>query len=299
MESATPLVSVVALCYQHEAFVREALRSVIEQTYPAVELIVVDDASTDGSVAVIRSFLEEHRLADRVKTCLLPRNVGNCAAFNRGLARAQGKYVVDLATDDVMLPDRLAQQVAFFEQLDDTYGVIFSEAQYVDERGTPLHYHHRDRLKHIRPVPTGDIYARVLSTYFIATPTMMMRRRVLDELGGYDEALAYEDFDFWVRSSRRYRYAYQDVCTTHIRKHPRSMSTGWYRRGDPQLHSTYRVCLKAKELNRTEEERRALAKRLRYELRQAVGGRNWREVRLLWDLWRGLRRMPVRDKQLV
>ena len=286
------MVSVIALCYQHERFVREALRSVTEQTYPAVELIVVDDASTDGSVSEIRSFLQEHHLEDQVKTCFLPQNVGNCTAFNRGLTLAQGKYVIDLATDDVMLPERLEQQVTFFEQLADTYGVIFSEAQYVDERGTPLYYHHRDRLKHIRPVPTGDIYAQLLSTYFIATPTMMMRKRVLDELGGYDERLAYEDFDFWVRSSRKYRYAYQGVCTTQIRQHTRSMSTGWYRRGDPQLHSTYLVCLKAKRLNRTEAERRALAKRLRYELRQALWGGNWQEARLLVSLWKRLRSKP-------
>ena len=292
-----PLVSVVCLCYQHEAFVREALRSVIEQTYPAVELIVVDDASTDRSVETIQSFLQEHKLEDRVTTCFLTQNVGNCAAFNRGLALARGKYIVDFATDDVMLPHRLEQQVSFFETLDDIYGVIFSEAQYVDERGVRLYYHHRDRLKHIRPVPTGDIYAQLLSTYFIATPTMMMRKRVLDELGGYDEQLAYEDFDFWVRSSRNYRYAYQDVCTTQIRKHASSMAVSMYRPGDPQLHSTYLVCLKAKELNRTEEERQALVKRVQYELRQALWGGNWREAKLLAGLWKELRTVSTRNYQ--
>ena len=281
-------MSVIALCYNHATFVRDALRSVGQQTYSAVELIVVDDASTDRSVEIIRTFLQENDPGFQVTACFLPQNVGNCAAFNRGLARARGKYVIDFATDDMMLPERIAQQVAFFESLDDTYGVIFSEAQYVDERGTPLYCHHRDRLKHLRPVPTGDVYARLLSTYFVASPTMMMRRSVLDELGGYDERLAYEDFDFWVRSSRHYRYAYQDVCTTLIRKHPRSMSASLYRRGDPQLYATYLVCRKAKALNRTEEERRALVKRVTYELRQAVWGGHWREARLLLGLWREL-----------
>lgn len=277
------MVSVICLCYNHAKFVEEALRSVRQQTYPSIELIVVDDASTDESVKVIRIYLQKYTCPSRVKTCFLSQNLGNCAAFNRGLALAQGKYIIDFATDDVMLPERIAQQVMFFERLDEAYGVVFSEAEYIDEQGMSLYRHYRDRLKHIRPVPTGDIYARLLSTYFIASPTMMMRKSVLDELGGYDEQLAYEDFDFWVRSSRNYRYAYQDICTTQIRKHSSSMSTGWYRRGDPQLYSTYLVCLKARDLNRTEEERRALVKRVKYELRQAVGGGNWGEVRLFYS----------------
>ena len=292
MTPCLPLVSVICLCYNHEKFVEEALSSVSRQTYSAIELVVVDDASTDNSVEVIQQYLSKHQLLSQVKTCFLSKNVGNCTAFNQGLMQARGKYVIDFSTDDVMLLRRIEQQVAFFETLDPTYGVIFSEAQYVDEQGTPLYYHHRDRLRHIQPVPTGDIYCRLLSTYFIASPTMMIRKQVLDKLGGYDEQLAYEDFDFWVRSSRRYHYAYQDVCTTQIRKHPRSMSTGWYRRGDLQLHSTYLVCRKAQELNRTEEERKALAKRVMYELKRALAGRNWREAKLLFVMGRELRIVP-------
>ena len=290
MNSPYPLVSVICLCYNHERFVEDALRSVGQQTYSAVELIVVDDASTDQSQAVIKRYLSRHNQA--AKTCFLPQNLGNCAAFNRGLALAEGKYIIDFATDDIMLPDRITRQVSFFEALDSSYGVIFSEAQYINEQGTPLCYHYRDRLRHIRPVPTGDLYCRLLSTYFIASPTMMMRKSVLDELGGYDEQLAYEDFDFWVRSSRRYCYAYQEVCTTQIRKHSRSMSTGWYRRGDPQLYSTYLVCLKARELNRTEEEQKALVKRVHYELRQAVKGGNWKEAKLLYGCLKSIRTRP-------
>ena len=282
--SSLPLVSVICLCYQHEKFVAEALQSVYRQTYPNVELIVVDDASSDGSVSAIQSFLSENDTRYPIKTCFLPQNLGNCAAFNRGLALATGKYVIDFATDDIMTRDRIAQQVAFFETLDSTYGVIFSEARYIDEQGTPGLYHHRDQLRHIRPVPSGDLYAQLLSTYFIASPTMMMRKSVLDELGGYDEQLAYEDFDFWIRSSRRYRYAYQDVCTTQIRQHATSMSTGWYQPGDPQLHSTYLVCRKAQQFNRTEAERQALVTRVRYELRQALISSYPEETGLLLNL---------------
>ncbi len=285
-----PRVSIIALCYCHERFVEEALQSVIAQTYPNIELIVVDDASPDRSVAVIRSFLSDHARGDAVKTCFLSDNRGSCAAFNRGLALATGEYVIDFATDDILLPPRVEQQVAFFEQLDETYGVVFSEAQYVDERGTPGLYHHRDYLPHIYPVPTGDVYTKLLSTYFVAAPTMMIRKRVLDALAGYDERLAYEDFDFWVRSARRYRYAYQDVCTTHIRRHAASMSVS---PGRParQTYSTYLVCTKAQAQNKTEPERQALVQRVRYELRQALLNNCRREARLFLTLLKSIRGM--------
>jgi glycosyltransferase involved in cell wall biosynthesis len=283
-----PLVSVIALSYNHEKFIVSALDSIVRQTYPALELILIDDASTDNTVETAQAYLAQSSIPFPVKTLFLSKNVGNCTAFNRGLALAQGKYIIDFATDDIMLLPRIEQQVIFFESLPDDYGVVFTEAEYVDETGKHLWYHHRDRLRHIRPIPTVEVYADVLARYFISSPTMMIRKKVLDNLGGYDEQLAYEDFDFWVRSARNWKYAYLNECTTQVRKHPGSMSSGWYHPGDPQLYSTYLVCQKALKLNRSEEERQALATRLKYEIRQAFRSGNHKEVKLLFGLLRKL-----------
>ncbi len=84
----------------------------------------------------------------------------------------------------------------------------------------------------ISHIPQGDVYRDMLTTYFIPGPTMMIRREVFAALGGYDESLSYEDFDFWVRSSRIYRYAFLNERLTSIRKLKSSMSTGWYVPGD-------------------------------------------------------------------
>lgn len=285
-----PLVSVIALCYNHERFLKEALDSVLAQTYPAVEIILVDDASLDASVAIAQDFLQTNVSPYLVKTIFLPYNLGNCAAFNRGLALASGKYIIDFATDDTMLPQRIEQQVAYFEGLPEDYGVVFTEAKYIDMSGQHLWYHYRDRLKHIRPIPTGDVYADVLARYFISPPTMIVRKGVLDELGGYDEQLAYEDFNFWIRSARNWKYAYLDKCTTQVRKHATSMSAQQYHPGDPQLRSTYLVCQKALKLNQNESEQQALATRLKYEIRRAFRSSNHREVILLFTLLRQLNR---------
>src|SRR5688572_16900954 len=107
-----PLVSVVCLCYNHAAFVKEAVQSVMGQTYPNIELILVDDASRDNSAAVIE---ELQRQYPSIKVILLKNNVGNCKAFNQALAESKGAYIIDLAADDILMPDRIKQGVEFFQ----------------------------------------------------------------------------------------------------------------------------------------------------------------------------------------
>jgi len=290
-----PLVSVICLCYNHADFIREAVASVLAQTYPAIEIIIVDDGSRDKSVAVIEAIVAEH---PQITFVPLERNIGNCAAFNRGLAIAKGEYVVDFATDDILLPRRIEKQVGLFETLDATYGVIFTDAEYVDGQGRPFRKHYeylfaKGLLDHI---PQGDVYTSVLRHYFICSPTMMVRRAVLNELRGYDETLAYEDFDFWVRSSRIYKYAFLDEVLTQVRRGHRSMSTFLYAPGDKQLESTFRICRKAVILNHTQADKDALLWRVRYEFRQAVLAGSRYEAGLFYGLLRELHTPGLADR---
>ena len=105
-------------------------------------------------------------------------------------------------------------------------------------------------------------------------------------LGGYDETLTYEDFDFWVRSSRDWQFHYQDEVLTQKRLHPRSKSAQGYRPHDPLLDSTIRICRKALALCRTPQERAALAVRVRWELRQAARFGSLPQARELYTLLR-------------
>lgn len=292
-----PLVSVICLCYNHERFVQEAVESVLAQTYPAIEIIVVDDGSADGSVAVIQRLAAVY---PQLRVLALPQNIGNCAAFNRGLALSHGEYVVDFSTDDVLLPNRIERQVATFASLDTSYGVIFTDAIYIDEQGRSFRKHFdylfsKGLLDHI---PQGDVYTDVLRRYFICSPTMLVRRAVLDALGGYDASLAYEDFDFWVRSSRIYKYALLNEPLTKVRRGHRSLSSTLYTPGDRQLASTYVICRKALALNRTEADARALLWRVRYEFRQAVLTGNDHEAGLFYALLKELHPPRPADRLL-
>lgn len=279
-----PLVTVVCICYNQAKFVVEALQSVRRQTYPNIQLIVVDDASTDSSAGVIRTCLTKFPNATFLP---LQTNGGNCKAFNLALKHVEGEYVIDLAADDVLLPNRVAAGVDALSTAGDAYAVNFTDAVVIDEDGREL-YLHSDRFPH-HQVPQGDIYGELIKRYFILSPTMMMRTRVVKELGGYDENLAYEDFDFMIRSSRNYKYNYTADALVRKRLVKGSMSQKQFRLFSPQLRSTYRVCEKIMYLNRTETERRALTARLLYELRVCLRFNIPLAIRYWW-LWRRNRR---------
>ncbi len=288
-----PLVSVLCVCYNHENFVKTALESVYYQDYPNIEILIIDDCSTDESVEIIERFVREILLyASTLKENFIrtvffqknEKNIGNCKSFNFLFTKSSGKYIIDFSTDDILLDDRISGQVAIFENLSVEYGVIFSNAMLINEKEEFLDPHFPLEKtgvlevfsqKTTQKVPSGDIYAHILEKYFVCTPTMIMRKTVLDELGGYDETLSYEDFDFWVRSSRKFLYFYQDKITTLKRILKKSHSTKFYdktydKQHNPHLKSTLEVCKKAFLLNISEEEHYFLAKNITYHQRQSL-----------------------------
>lgn len=268
-----PLVSIVATCHNHCPFLRVALDSILTQTYPHIEVILLDNGSTDGSQALLQEYAARH---PHWHLHLLPENIGLCRAFNLGYRQSKGEYLVDFATDDVLLPNRLTQQIQLFQTLPAHYGVVYSDAELIDEQGRHLRYHIRRKKGRMHPQPaSGEVFAEVLRRYFISTPTMLMRRATLDALGGYDENLYYEDFDFWVRAARDWHFQFLDEVTTQKRKHPQAMSRTAYRPNDPHLGSTVATCRKALALCRSTAEQVALAVRLRWEMRQCVRNGNY------------------------
>ena len=296
--SEVPIVTIVALSHNHAPFLREALDSIRAQTYPHLEIWLVDDASTDGSPEILREYAARHPAWHLL---LLPENAGNCRAFNAAFFQSKGDFVIDVATDDVLLPTRVTQQVAQFQAAGPQVGMVYSNCELIDEAGHSLGLHHRpDGPGRMKPAPaSGWVFAEVLRRYFISTPTMMMRRACLQSLGGYDETLAYEDFDCWVRASRVWQFLYLVEVTTRKRKHPRSMSAKAYQRHDPYLASTIRVCEKALAQVRNPAERAALAVRLRWELRQALRRHRYAEARTLGRLLGQTSRLTLLDRALA
>jgi len=293
----SPLVSVICISHNHGLFIEEAISSVISQTYDQIEIILVDDSSDDNTPEVI---CQLKRKFPHIQTILLNDYAGNCKAFNSGLALARGDYIIDLSADDLLLPDRIKDGLKCFHQRGNEYGVNFTDAAFIDETGNVTGYHYKRNTSGqlINEVPEGIIYEKLLARYFICTPTMMIRRSVLDQLNGYDENLYYEDFDFWVRSGKITRYCYTDKVLVKKRALPGSLSTKQYKRDSKMLHSTYLVCQKAERLNESDAERQALLQRAQFEFRKALFSGNYRNAYdfsslMLRNLKPGIRRSLV------
>lgn len=259
--------TVICLCYNQRDFVREAIESVWAQEDKLVELIVVDDASTDGSKEEIKNVLK----GTDVPFINLNKRRGHCAAFNLGLKESAGDYIIDLAADDVLLPQRVLKGVQDFQKAGSKAGVHFSDAYICDEAGVNVGTH--DDLFNIKhrvggSIPTGNIYLPLIARYFICPPTMMMRREVLDKLQGYDERLAYEDFDFWIRSARDFQYIHHQAPLVKKRMVRKSDSVMQVSFRSKHSLSTFKVCEKIFHLNINKEEDLALVQRCFYEIKQ-------------------------------
>jgi len=267
-----PLVSVICISYNHERFVYKALSSLRNQQYSNIEVIIADDCSTDQTQQEIQRFIIEH---PNLNWTILfnPENQGNCKTFNDALRYTSGKYIMDFAADDLLYTQCIEKLVERFEQLSESYGVVFSNVDLVDvnDQFKAKHYMTHTNGKAIKKIPKGDVYRKLVKRYFISPVGMMTKRSVLMQLGGYDETLAYEDFDFWIRSSRVYHYAYVDECLVAKRITPKSLSTRFRRRGNQRMfESTARICQKIAWLNRTKIEDGALVHRITYEIRQSI-----------------------------
>lgn len=298
-----PLVTVICLCYNHEQYVKEALISVYQQTYPNIELIVVDDFSKDNSTTAIQQYID-NQLNKNIPTSFLPlkENVGNCKAFNQGLKLAKGKYIIDLAADDKLLPHCIEKQVFAFEQLEKSYAVVFSDLNYIDEKGNLLKTHfQRDAQGNLsQEVPQGNIYERILRQSFVSAASQLIRKTVLDELGGYDETLSYEDYDFWIRTAKKYKYFFINEILVEKRVLNNSHGRSFYlKKNNKHLLSTLQIHQKALAQNETFEENLALAASVRYHLRLSFYTENFDLVPLFADLLAHLDKKKWIDRLVI
>lgn len=213
MGDERPLVSVVAVCYNQARFAVECLESIRRQTYPNLQLIVVDDASTDDSVDVIQQWLD--RTGTVATLVLHDENQGICASRNDAFAHVVGDYVSSISIDDVWLPEKLARQVDQMQRLPRSTGLLYSDAYCMNEDGRRLPQRFIESFRSFDTMPEGFIYEELLERNFIPAMTVLARRECYEAAGPYDETLAYEDWDMWLRIAKLYEFAfspYVDAC---------------------------------------------------------------------------------------
>ena len=271
-----PLVTVICLSYNHEKYVVEALNSVLQQKYSPVELIVVDDCSTDKSASIIDNWCLQQNNITFIKN---EQNSGNTKSFNKALKIASGDYIIDLAADDVLTHDGIELQVAAFKKSTfKNLGIVYGNAEIINENGSFNSYYFPVNANKnvIKKRETGAVYASVLSSGdSICSVSAMIKKNVYDALNGYDETLNYEDLDFWIRAARLYEFDFIDAVLIKKRIVSNSLSSHFYKKNNKINESTYKILKKAFLLNQTKVEDLALQKRIHFEIIHSFKNRNF------------------------
>jgi glycosyltransferase involved in cell wall biosynthesis len=193
---SVPTVTVIMPIYNAAAHVREATESILSQTFADFELLAVDDGSSDDSASLLRGYGDPRLRVERNE-----RNLGLVATLNRAVGRAKGRYIARMDADDVSLPTRLAEQVAYLESHPDVSGVS-AAYEFIDEEGRrlPVDY------GLLRPVGPALLRWSLHFGTFFCHPASMLRREVFENTGGYDPDFAHaEDYELWLRATTRFR----------------------------------------------------------------------------------------------
>jgi len=180
-------VSVVIPAYNSAEYLADAVESVLAQTHPQVELIVVDDGSTDGTAEVMADY------ADRCTYVRQP-NAGSAAARNHGIQLARGELIAFLDADDLWLPHKLQRQVECFEAHPDA-GMVYAHHVRIEKDGTE-----RPSRRSGEALPSGRIFETLFVQNVITTSSVVLTREAIEKVGMFDDELRRaQDFDLWLR----------------------------------------------------------------------------------------------------
>ena len=209
-----PLVTVLVTSYNHETFVEECIFSILEQTYENIQLIVIDDGSTDNSPQIIQGLADKYSF-DFVRQ----ENKGLATVLNNGIHLAKGKYFVSVGSDDKEMPDRIARQVNLMETRPE---IAICAANYIeiDEKGREIK---RPKIPPARELDFDDIFTHRKAG--IKAPTAMVRTEVFHEVGYYDPSILLEDIYMWLKiTAQGYKAYVSEDVVAYYRKHSSNQS---------------------------------------------------------------------------
>jgi glycosyltransferase involved in cell wall biosynthesis len=209
----SPTISVVMSVLNGEAFLREAVESMLGQTFGDFEFIIINDGSTDTTPQILADYAKRD---DRIRI-FSQQKKGLVESLNRGIALSRSDYIARMDADDVSLPDRLQKQVNFLERHREV-GLLSGAYEQIDAAGTVLGT--------IRfPLADSEIRAAMARINQMCHPAVMMRREVACAAGGYrKQLLDAEDYDLWLRMAEQTQLANLDDVILRYRVHPRQVS---------------------------------------------------------------------------
>ena len=207
-------VSVVVPSYNHASFVEATLRSIMKQSFPPAELLVIDDGSSDGSPSVI-----ERTLHDCPFPCelVVRNNLGLCRTLNEGFARTTGEYFAYLGSDDLWLPEFVKARVALLEARSDAV-LAYGHAFFIDEENQII-----DSTADWASYADGDAREMLLQTTAPMSPTVLYRRPALEK-ESWNENSALEDYELYLRLCELGPFAFDSQILSAWRRHRSNVS---------------------------------------------------------------------------
>ncbi|SPF45817.1 Glycosyl transferase 2 family protein [Candidatus Desulfosporosinus infrequens] len=207
-----PKVSIVIPTYNHARYLRYALDSVINQSYANIEVLVIDDGSTDGTAELVRPYRS-------IINYIYKENGGTPSSLNLGLSRATGKYICWLSADDMMIGEKVAKQVELMES-DPSLGFSYTSFVVIDANGKKQY-----DVNSLYFSDKREMVTKLQEGCFINGSSVMMRSSALKEIGDFDESLPQaHDYDLWFRFLRRFSCGFLADPLLAYRWHGENMS---------------------------------------------------------------------------
>lgn len=238
------LVSILFMSYNHEAVIQDALESLLEQDYPDIEVIMLDDASTDNTTKIVSKYLD--RLRDkfvRVETIFNKENCGNIARNeNELLSKTRGEYLIGMSGDDVFMRNTVSEMVTMLNDNPEC-SVAYANMFVIDDD-----WHYGDHIDMnstwIRGMEEGvqnHLFERLMYDNCIAAPTVIMKGDVVDTHGYHDESILHEDYEYWIRISRDEKVCYVNKPIMLYRVSQNSMTNYSKDEGNKKLMESLEV----------------------------------------------------------
>jgi glycosyltransferase involved in cell wall biosynthesis len=206
----SPAVSVIIPTRNRSQLVGRAIQSVLAQSFEDFELIIVDDASEDGTPEALAAFIDP-----RLKIFRNSRRLGGSGARNRGIASSTGRFVAFLDDDDEWFLQKLEKQVAKFKECSTEVGLIYCGFEVKSEKDTRI----------VMPRDRGDLRMRLLMGTTLGSPTPLIQKACFDEVGVFDESLeSCQDWDMWKRISEKYQFDYVPEVLARLYMHGSQIS---------------------------------------------------------------------------
>ncbi|WP_410174045.1 glycosyltransferase [Marinobacter orientalis] len=206
--------------YNRAKFLPDAVASVLAQTYTDLELIIVDDGSTDDTRKVLEPFLGDRRIR-----YFYQENQGQSYARNLALEQATGNFIAFLDSDDLWAPDKLKKQLAVFRAHQEV-DIVHGDEAIIDEQGSVVSLENMKRY-------SGRITRKLLADNSVSITTALVRRRCFEAMGGFDTSLGVaDDYELWLRFSARYCFHYEPGIVASYRVMTDQISSDKRRRFD-------------------------------------------------------------------